>query len=77
MRRAPQALRADSAGRKAVGAVPAMPLDEGMGSIIIVVATDAPLLPHQLERVAKRASLGVGRMGGLGEDSSDNRLAGS
>ncbi len=44
--------------------------DEGLGSIIIVVATDAPLLPHQLKRVAKRASLGVGRMGGLGEDSS-------
>lgn len=44
--------------------------DEGAGSIIIVVATDAPLLPHQLKRVAKRASLGVGRMGGLGEDSS-------
>ena len=44
--------------------------DEGMGSIIIVVATDAPLLPHQLKRVAKRAALGVGRMGGLGEDSS-------
>jgi D-aminopeptidase len=44
--------------------------DEGGGSIIIVIATDAPLLPHQLERVAKRASLGVGRMGGLGENSS-------
>ena len=44
--------------------------DEGLGSIIIVVATDAPLLPHQLKRVAKRAALGVGRMGGLGEDSS-------
>jgi L-aminopeptidase/D-esterase-like protein len=43
---------------------------EGTGSIIIVVATDAPLLPHQLKRVAKRASLGVGRTGGLGEDSS-------
>ena len=43
---------------------------EGMGSIIIVVATDAPLLPHQLQRVAKRAALGVGRMGGLGENSS-------
>ncbi len=61
---------ADSAGRKAIGAVPATPPDEGLGSIIIVIATDAPLLPHQLERVAKRASLGVGRMGGLGEDSS-------
>jgi D-aminopeptidase len=44
--------------------------NEGAGSIIIVVATDAPLLPHQLERVAKRASLGVGRMGGLGENGS-------
>ncbi len=40
------------------------------GSIIVIVATDAPLLPHQLERVARRAGLGVGRMGGLGEDSS-------
>ncbi|HEX2220280.1 MAG TPA: P1 family peptidase [Gemmatimonadales bacterium] len=43
---------------------------EALGSIIIVVATDAPLLPHQLERVATRASLGVGRMGGLGENGS-------
>ena len=42
----------------------------GLGSIIIVVATDAPLLPHQLKRVVTRASLGVGRMGGLGENSS-------
>ena len=40
------------------------------GSIIIVIATDAPLLPHQLRRVAKRAALGIGRMGGLGGDSS-------
>jgi len=40
------------------------------GSIIIVIATDAPLVSHQLKRVAKRAALGVGRMGGLGEDSS-------
>ncbi len=46
-------------------------LDEsGGGSIIVVVATDAPLLPHQLKRLAKRVALGVGRMGGLGEDSS-------
>jgi L-aminopeptidase/D-esterase-like protein len=43
---------------------------DGEGSIIVVVATDAPLLPHQLKRVVKRASLGVGRMGGMGEDSS-------
>ena len=43
---------------------------ETLGSIIIVVATDAPLLPHQLKRIATRASLGVGRMGGLGENGS-------
>ncbi|HEX6369319.1 MAG TPA: P1 family peptidase [Longimicrobium sp.] len=42
----------------------------GRGSIIVVVATDAPLLPHQLKRVATRVSLGVGRMGGFGENSS-------
>ena len=42
----------------------------GQGSIIVVVATDAPLLPHQLKRVAKRVSLAIGRMGGLGEDAS-------
>jgi D-aminopeptidase len=40
------------------------------GSIIIVVATDAPLLPHQLKRIAKRASLGVGRLGGTGANPS-------
>src|SRR3989441_334673 len=40
------------------------------GSIIIVIATDAPLLPHQLKRIAKRASLGVGRLGGLGGNPS-------
>jgi D-aminopeptidase len=40
------------------------------GSIIVVVATDAPLLPHQLKRVATRVALGVGRTGGFGADSS-------
>jgi D-aminopeptidase len=44
--------------------------NEGQGSIIIVVATDAPLLPHQLKRLATRAALGVGRSGGRGENSS-------
>jgi D-aminopeptidase len=43
---------------------------EGAGSIIAVVATDAPLLPHQCERLAERAVLGIGRMGGAGENSS-------
>src|SRR5438270_1817019 len=45
-------------------------LADDVGSIIIVVATDAPLLPHQLKRIAKRAALGVGRMGGLAANSS-------
>ena len=45
-------------------------VDDGQGSIIVVVATDAPLLPHQLKRVATRVSLGIGRMGGKGENSS-------
>jgi D-aminopeptidase len=40
------------------------------GSIIGVVATDAPLLPHQCRRLAQRASLGVARTGGGGEHSS-------
>jgi D-aminopeptidase len=43
---------------------------EGMGSIIVVVATDAPLLPHQLGRIARRVPLGIAKMGGLGEDGS-------
>ena len=42
----------------------------GEGSIIVVVATDAPLLPHQLERLAQRAGLGVARVGGGGGNSS-------
>lgn len=46
------------------------------GSIIIVVATDAPLLPHQLRRVAKRAGMGLARMGSYaGNGSGDIFLA--
>jgi D-aminopeptidase len=40
------------------------------GSIIIVVATDAPLLPHQLKRMARRAALGLGRMGSTSDNGS-------
>ena len=40
------------------------------GSIIVVVATDAPLLPHQLRRVAKRPALGIGRLGGVARAGS-------
>ena len=51
--------------------IPLPPRDAGpAGSIIAVVATDAPLLPHQCERLAQRAALGVGRTGGAGENSS-------
>ncbi len=62
-------------GRPRCGAAPAPrppdnDADAGAGSIIIVIATDAPLLPHQLKRLVTRAALGVGRMGGKGENSS-------
>jgi L-aminopeptidase/D-esterase-like protein len=40
------------------------------GSIIVVVATDAPLMPHQLKRLVTRVSLGIGRQGGFGGNSS-------
>jgi D-aminopeptidase len=47
-----------------------------MGSIIIVVATDAPLLPHQLKRIARRASLGLARTGATsGNGSGDIFIA--
>ena len=40
------------------------------GSIIVILATDAPILPHQLTRLAQRAGLGIARMGGSGAHSS-------
>jgi D-aminopeptidase len=46
------------------------PMDDEMGSIIVVIATDAPLLPHQLKRVATRAGLGVARVGGMASNGS-------
>ncbi len=42
----------------------------GRGSIIVVVATDAPLLPHQLERVARRVGMGLGRLGSWAANGS-------
>jgi D-aminopeptidase len=44
--------------------------EPGAGSIIVVLATDAPMLPHQLERLAQRAGLGIARVGGSGAHSS-------
>ena len=49
-----------------ISAVP----DKDAGSIIVIVATDAPLLPNQLRRLATRVSLGIGKLGGIGADSS-------
>ncbi len=46
----------------------------GSGSIIMVLATDAPLLPHQLKAVAKRGSLGMARTGGIAELSSGDLM---
>lgn len=46
------------------------PFRQEMGSLIVIVATDAPLLPHQLKRVAKRVTLGMGRTGALGGNGS-------
>lgn len=42
----------------------------GRGSIIAIAATDAPLLPHQLRRIAQRIGLGVGRTGGTADNGS-------
>ena len=79
----PCAATSDTSVRRALrrcpgfgAAAPAAPrtgeydLDSGAGSIIVIVATDAPLLPHQLKRIATRVSLGAGRVGGLGQNSS-------
>ena len=49
---------------------------EDRGSIIVVVATDAPLLAHQLKRLAHRVSLGLGRNGSIsGNGSGDIFIA--
>jgi D-aminopeptidase len=54
----------------------AQPDREDVGSIIIVVATDAPMLPHQVKRLARRATLGLGRTGSVsGNGSGDIFIA--
>ena len=57
-------------GREITDLMPEHRLNTDMGSIIVVVATDAPLLPHQLKRLARRVPIGIGRLGGLGGNSS-------
>lgn len=44
--------------------------EEGLGSIIIILATDAPLLPHQLERLIRRTALGIARTGAVAHNGS-------
>lgn len=53
---------------------PPMAYQPGSGSIIVVIATDAPLLPHQCTRLAQRAALAVGRLGGTGEQYSGDLM---
>ena len=57
-------------GQEITDLMPKAAPPDGTGSIIVVIATDAPLLPHQLKRVVKRASLGIAKNGGVGENSS-------
>jgi D-aminopeptidase len=56
-------------GRRLTAPQPGVPLG-GQGSIIVIVATDAPLLPGQCDRLAQRAALGIARTGGAGENGS-------
>ncbi len=46
------------------------PLGGDAGSIIVVVATDAPFLPHQLKRLSRRVPMGLGRLGGIASNGS-------
>jgi D-aminopeptidase len=68
-RRARLTIQGDNVGARSTVSMPES-APEGTGSIIVVVATDAPLLPYQCNRVAQRAALGVARTGGAGENSS-------
>lgn len=57
--------RCDQPGDQDAGEV-----ERELGSIIVIVATNAPLLPHQLQRLVKRVSVGLGRQGGFGGNGS-------
>jgi L-aminopeptidase/D-esterase-like protein len=63
----PRAMRGDAAEEAA---------EFGRGSIVVIVATDAPLLPHQLKRIARRVGMGLGKLGSwAGNGSGDLFLA--
>ena len=51
-----------------------MPVEHSEGSCVVVVATDAPLLPHQLTRVAQRAGLGLARGGSYASNGSGEQM---
>ena len=60
-------------GRELTDLLPELDTGDGSpkaGSIIVVVATDAPLLPHQLKRLARRVPMGIARVGGISANSS-------
>ncbi len=57
-------------GKEIIDLMPKEGAPPDTGSIIVVIATDAPLLPHQLKRLARRAALGIARNGGIGGNSS-------
>lgn len=60
-------------GRELTDLLPEVHTGDGTakaGSIIVVVATDAPLLPHQLKRLARRVPMGIARVGGVSANSS-------
>ncbi|MEX0717907.1 MAG: P1 family peptidase [Planctomycetaceae bacterium] len=56
--------------RREIGRPDELDLKPDRGSIIIFIATDAPLIPTHLERLCKRASLGLGRLGSIASDTS-------
>jgi L-aminopeptidase/D-esterase-like protein len=61
-------------GKEIPDLMPTINWPRSTGSIIVVVATDAPLLPHQLNRLARRAPLGIGRTGGLGANGDGDLI---
>jgi D-aminopeptidase len=56
------------------GITDVMPIEHSEGSCIVIVATDAPLLPHQLRRVAQRAGMGLARGGSFASNASGEQL---
>jgi D-aminopeptidase len=51
-----------------------MPVEHTEGSCVVIIATDAPLLPHQLRRVAQRAGMGLARTGSTASDGSGEQM---